>query len=216
MIEQRIESKNNLDLTFFISKNLLDRDRAAGTNYYFVHHFPFWKGCPRFVFIVISCRHVSLYIAQFCAMMFPVYQILQNCYQVFLCEMSGCAKSAESPVCHNLKPWLRTSEITTSKISCSKSLSNLQLLNGLCILTKLLVSECPGLCVLLTDLRIFLVFQTPGLRVVTIFEGRDAAGKGGIIRRIAERTSPRTVIVNALGTPSDKEKTQWYFQVRIL
>jgi polyphosphate kinase 2 len=51
-----------------------------------------------------------------------------------------------------------------------------------------------------------------GLRVVTIFEGRDAAGKGGIIRRIGERTSPRTVIVNALGTPSDKEKTQWYFQ----
>lgn len=51
------------------------------------------------------------------------------------------------------------------------------------------------------------------MRVVTIFEGRDAAGKGGIIKRITERTSPRTVSVAALGTPSDREKTQWYFQV---
>lgn len=51
-----------------------------------------------------------------------------------------------------------------------------------------------------------------GMRVVVVFEGRDAAGKGGVIKRIAERTSPRVVRVVALGTPSDREKTQWYFQ----
>ena len=51
-----------------------------------------------------------------------------------------------------------------------------------------------------------------GLRVVVVFEGRDAAGKGGVIQRITERTNPRVVRVVALGTPSDREKTQWYFQ----
>ena len=51
-----------------------------------------------------------------------------------------------------------------------------------------------------------------GLKVVVIFEGRDAAGKGGVIKRIAERTNPRIVRIEALGTPTDREKTQWYFQ----
>lgn len=51
-----------------------------------------------------------------------------------------------------------------------------------------------------------------GLRVVMIFEGRDAAGKGGTIKRITEPLNPRGAQVVALGTPSDREKTQWYFQ----
>jgi polyphosphate kinase len=51
-----------------------------------------------------------------------------------------------------------------------------------------------------------------GLRVVVLFEGRDTAGKGGVIRRITERTSSRVVRTVALGTPSDRERTQWYFQ----
>ena len=51
-----------------------------------------------------------------------------------------------------------------------------------------------------------------GLRVCVLFEGRDAAGKGGTIKRIVERTNPRVVRVAALGTPTEKEKTQWYFQ----
>jgi polyphosphate kinase 2 len=51
-----------------------------------------------------------------------------------------------------------------------------------------------------------------GLRVVVIFEGRDAAGKGGVIKRIVERTNPRVVRVVALGTPTEREKTQWWFQ----
>jgi len=51
-----------------------------------------------------------------------------------------------------------------------------------------------------------------GLRVVVIFEGRDAAGKGGVIKRITERLNPRICRVVALGTPTEREKTQWYFQ----
>ncbi|UIE40079.1 polyphosphate kinase 2 [Leptodesmis sichuanensis] len=51
-----------------------------------------------------------------------------------------------------------------------------------------------------------------GYRVVIIFEGRDAAGKGGTIKRIIELLNPRGCRVVALGTPSDIEKTQWYFQ----
>jgi polyphosphate kinase 2 len=51
-----------------------------------------------------------------------------------------------------------------------------------------------------------------GLKVVVIFEGRDTAGKGGTIKRIQDRLNPRVVRVVALGTPTEKEKTQWYFQ----
>src|SRR5512135_2473873 len=51
-----------------------------------------------------------------------------------------------------------------------------------------------------------------GKRLVVIFEGRDAAGKGGTIKRITETLNPRICRVVALGVPTEKEKTQWYFQ----
>ncbi|MFZ4677849.1 MAG: polyphosphate kinase 2 [Nodosilinea sp.] len=51
-----------------------------------------------------------------------------------------------------------------------------------------------------------------GTRIVVLFEGRDAAGKGGTIKRITEPLNPRGCRVVALGTPSDREKTEWYFQ----
>ena len=51
-----------------------------------------------------------------------------------------------------------------------------------------------------------------GLKVVVIFEGRDAAGKGGAIKRITHSLNPRMCRVVALGTPTEREKTQWYFQ----
>lgn len=54
--------------------------------------------------------------------------------------------------------------------------------------------------------------QYKGLKIVVLFEGRDAAGKGGAIKRISEILNPRVCKVVALGTPSDREKTQWYFQ----
>ncbi len=49
-------------------------------------------------------------------------------------------------------------------------------------------------------------------KVVVLFEGRDSAGKGGVIKRITQRLNPRVVRVVALPAPSDREKTQWYFQ----
>jgi len=69
----------------------------------------------------------------------------------------------------------------------------------------------------LTKLQIELLkFQNyvkeKGLKVLMIFEGRDAAGKGGTIKRITEHLNPRGARVVALGKPSDTEKTQWYFQ----
>jgi polyphosphate kinase len=51
-----------------------------------------------------------------------------------------------------------------------------------------------------------------GLKVVVIFEGRDTAGKGGVIKRISEKTNPRVIRTVALGTPTERERTQWYFQ----
>ncbi|HVM30066.1 MAG TPA: polyphosphate kinase 2 [Candidatus Limnocylindrales bacterium] len=51
-----------------------------------------------------------------------------------------------------------------------------------------------------------------GLKVVVLFEGRDAAGKGGAIKTITLRLNPRYARVVALGTPTEREKTQWYFQ----
>lgn len=54
--------------------------------------------------------------------------------------------------------------------------------------------------------------QNKGLKVVVVFEGRDTAGKGGTIQRIMEPLNPRVCRVVALGTPTEREKTQWYFQ----
>jgi polyphosphate kinase 2 len=54
--------------------------------------------------------------------------------------------------------------------------------------------------------------QHTGERVVVIFEGRDTAGKGGTIAAISERLNPRQCHVAALGTPSEREQAQWYFQ----
>ena len=54
--------------------------------------------------------------------------------------------------------------------------------------------------------------KAKGLKVVVLFEGRDAAGKGGVIKRITLRLNPRICRVVALATPTEREKTQWYFQ----
>ena len=51
-----------------------------------------------------------------------------------------------------------------------------------------------------------------GLKVVVLFEGRDAAGKGGVIKRISQTLNPRQVRVSALAKPTERERTQWYFQ----
>jgi len=69
----------------------------------------------------------------------------------------------------------------------------------------------------LADLQVELVklqewIRHEGLRVVVIFEGRDAAGKGGVIKRITQSLNPRVCRVVALPAPTEREKTQWYFQ----
>jgi polyphosphate kinase len=69
----------------------------------------------------------------------------------------------------------------------------------------------------LRELQIELVkmqewIKARGLKLVVLFEGRDAAGKGGVIKRITESLNPRSCRVVALPTPTDREKSQWYFQ----
>jgi polyphosphate kinase 2 len=54
--------------------------------------------------------------------------------------------------------------------------------------------------------------KSQGLRIVVLFEGRDASGKGGTIKRITECLNPRVCRVVALGVPTEREKSQWYFQ----
>jgi len=54
--------------------------------------------------------------------------------------------------------------------------------------------------------------RTTGARVAVVFEGRDAAGKGSAIKRVTEFLNPRAARIAALPTPSDRERTQWYFQ----
>jgi polyphosphate kinase 2 len=54
--------------------------------------------------------------------------------------------------------------------------------------------------------------EESGQRVVALFEGRDAAGKGGVIKRVTQRLNPRVCRTVALSAPSERERTQWYFQ----
>jgi polyphosphate kinase 2 len=70
--------------------------------------------------------------------------------------------------------------------------------------------ELAALQIELVKLQEWIKFK--GLKVVVIFEGRDAAGKGGVIKRITECLNPRYARVVALPVPTEREKTQWYFQ----
>src|SRR3954469_19582560 len=72
------------------------------------------------------------------------------------------------------------------------------------------VKELERLQVELVRLQDWIVHK--GLKVVVLFEGRDTAGKGGTIKRITEKTNPRVVRTVALATPTERERTQWYFQ----
>jgi polyphosphate kinase len=75
---------------------------------------------------------------------------------------------------------------------------------------KLYLKELARLQIELVKLQGWI--KAKGLKVVVIFEGRDAAGKGGVIKRITESLNPRICRVVALGSPSEREKTSWYFQ----
>ncbi|MDQ1206534.1 polyphosphate kinase 2 [Microbacterium sp. SORGH_AS_0862] len=75
---------------------------------------------------------------------------------------------------------------------------------------KLYEREVARLQAQLVDMQAWV--QATGARVVVIFEGRDAAGKGSTIKRVAEYLNPRVSRIVALPTPTDREKSQWYFQ----
>jgi polyphosphate kinase 2 len=76
--------------------------------------------------------------------------------------------------------------------------------------TKFYEEELAKLQIELVKLQEWIKDQ--GLKVVVIFEGRDAAGKGGTIKRIVDKLNPRICRLVALGVPTEREKTQWYFQ----
>ncbi len=75
---------------------------------------------------------------------------------------------------------------------------------------KAYAEELAGLQIELVKLQEWIKHQ--GLRVVVVFEGRDAAGKGGTIKRITQSLNPRICRVVALAAPTERERTQWYFQ----
>ena len=75
---------------------------------------------------------------------------------------------------------------------------------------KFYEKELARLQIELTKLQEWIRFKN--LKVVVIFEGRDAAGKGGVIKRITESLNPRICRIVALGTPTERERGQWYFQ----
>ncbi len=75
---------------------------------------------------------------------------------------------------------------------------------------KLFMAELRRLQVELVKLQEWIRYKN--LKLVVIFEGRDAAGKGGVIKRITESLNPRVCRVVALPAPTEREKTQWYFQ----
>ncbi|MEB3235721.1 MAG: polyphosphate kinase 2 [Cyanobacteriota bacterium] len=75
---------------------------------------------------------------------------------------------------------------------------------------KLYESELTRLQIELVKMQYWV--KATGFRLIVLFEGRDAAGKGGTIKRITEPLNPRGCRVVALGTPSDQQKGQWYFQ----
>jgi polyphosphate kinase 2 len=86
----------------------------------------------------------------------------------------------------------------------------LQPSTGKRISKRLYESELNNLQIELVKLQEWI--KQEGLKVVVIFEGRDAAGKGGTIKRIIQSLNPRICRVVALGTPTEREKSQWYFQ----
>ena len=78
------------------------------------------------------------------------------------------------------------------------------------IKTRAYEQELTRLQVELVKLQMWIKHK--GLKIVVIFEGRDAAGKGGTIKRMTESLNPRTCRVAALPAPTERQKTQWYFQ----
>jgi polyphosphate kinase 2 len=106
------------------------------------------------------------------------------------------AQTESKPPAGNSNPG---GEIQTEVSTAPKKISN-----------KVYLKELGKLQIELVKLQEWI--KEKGLKVVVIFEGRDAAGKGGVIKRITECLNPRVARVVALPAPTEREKTQWYFQ----
>ncbi len=100
------------------------------------------------------------------------------------------------------KPNGKTAKITDAELAANPGTTKIP--------NKIYLEELGKLQIELIKLQEWV--KTHGLKMVVIFEGRDAAGKGGVIKRITENMNPRIAKVVALGTPTEREKTQWYFQ----
>ena len=110
----------------------------------------------------------------------------------------------------------KSNETNTAKKSSESKDVNTAGVSENCISVdkKVYTTELRRLQVELVKLQEWVRFK--GLKVVVIFEGRDAAGKGGVIKRITESLNPRVCRVVALPAPTEREKTQWYFQRYVL
>jgi polyphosphate kinase 2 len=97
-----------------------------------------------------------------------------------------------------------------NKKSASKSSDTLRVKKNGKIASKFYESELARLQIELVKLQEWI--KSEGLKVVVVFEGRDAAGKGGVIKRITQVLNPRVCRVVALPAPTEREQTQWYFQ----
>jgi len=110
-------------------------------------------------------------------------------------EKKGKQKGNKAPIAESEKSTVAASSAAENCIAIDK---------------KAFEKELSRLQIELVKLQEWVRFK--GLKVVVLFEGRDAAGKGGVIKRITESLNPRVCRVVALPAPTEREKTQWYFQ----
>jgi polyphosphate kinase len=121
-------------------------------------------------------------------------------------RVASVRRSKEQPM--SKKPKLATSPVGEQFVSAEQELDAPEQPKKL--KTAFYEAELARLSIELVKLQAWIKYQ--GLRVVVIFEGRDAAGKGGAIKCISQSLNPRICRVVALGTPTEREKGQWYFQ----
>lgn len=125
------------------------------------------------------------------------------------CGKSSKGKKGKSPAESAAMP-VADDDVKSDAANDAKLLSPGCAPSRFSISTKFYEKELARLQIELVKLQEWVKYK--GLKIVVIFEGRDAAGKGGVIKRITEALNPRIARVEALPVPTEKEKTQWYFQ----
>lgn len=113
-------------------------------------------------------------------------------------------KKSEKKILHTHEKENQKGQVDSDELSADKARKETKVKN------KIYEAEMTNNYLELVKLQEWIKYK--GLKVAVIFEGRDAAGKGGVIKRITQPLNPRVCRVVALGTPTEREKTQWYFQ----